>query len=138
MSRLHLIWLGPLVTVAAVISYFMVFAKIPALRDFPWLNLPLALLGVALSLAGLFGAFGQGRRLPSKVFGVFGTLLSVGFLGLFGYYVFVMSYQMPTGETAAGISRIENFSLQTHRGEPFDLASLEGRKVVLVFYRGYW
>lgn len=137
MSR-ALPWLGPLVTFAAVVSYFTVFARDPALRDVPWLNLPLALAGVALSIAGLARAWPRGgpwRRLTACA----GLTVSLGLAALFVAYVFVISALLPQPERRTlELVEAPDFTLSDESGRAVRLAELRGRKVVLVFYRGFW
>jgi len=49
MRRNHAIWLGPIVTFAGAVSYFLYFARFPSLRDVPWVNLPIVAGDVRLS-----------------------------------------------------------------------------------------
>ena len=49
--RNHALWLGPLISVAGTVSYFQFFARFPALRDFPWINLPLVVIGFSSGIA---------------------------------------------------------------------------------------
>lgn len=138
-TRNHLIWLGPLVTAAGVVSYFTFFARFPALRDFPWVNLPLTLLGVAMSLTALWRAFARSEIYRGKILGSIGGLFSLLFGGLLFFYVFSLSYQLPgTASVIAEQQVVPNFTLEDHTGKPFPLASLDGKRVVLVFYRGHW
>ena len=51
--RNHFVWLGPVVCFVAGVSYFEAFASVPPLRDVPWVNLPLVLVGWALSVLAL-------------------------------------------------------------------------------------
>ena len=137
--RNHLIWLGPLVTVAGVLSYFMFFAYFPSLRDFPWVNLPLTLVGIGMSLVAVGRAFLRSAIYRGKILGSVGAVFSLLFGGLLFFYVFSLSYQLPgTAAVVAEGKLVPNFTLQDHKGNPFDLASLDGKRVVLVFYRGYW
>ena len=132
----HLLWMGPLLTFVGAVSYFVVFARFPALRDFPWVNLPVVGVGVLLSLAGVRRAFVRGR---GRWVGSIALVSSLLIGGLFGFYVFWLSYQLPatagvTGERDAA----PDFTLTDQHGQPLTLSSLRGRKVVLVFYRGHW
>ena len=53
-KRNHLVWIGSLIAVVGLISYFTFFARFPALRDVPKVNLPLVGIGLAVSLWALF------------------------------------------------------------------------------------
>ena len=66
-------------------------------------------------------------------------LLALGVVGLFNYYIFSFSAALPesagapaTGTTAPG------FTLPDHNERPVQLADYRGKKVVLLFYRGFW
>ena len=45
----HLIWIGVLISVIGLVSYFTFFARFPATRDIPWVNLTLVCAGMAVS-----------------------------------------------------------------------------------------
>ncbi len=137
--RNHLLWLGPLVTLIGALSYFMVFARFPATRDFPWVNLPLVALGLVLSGVAVWRAFvhrtvWRGRVLGTAVF-VFSLLLALAF----NLYVFSLSYMLPDPTALTlELEQAPDFTLADHTGGEVRLADLRGRKVVLVFYRGFW
>ena len=137
--RNHAIWLGPVVTFCGAVSYFTVFATYPALRDFPWVNLPLVLLGVALSALGLWRAYRRSSVFGGKRLGTAGFTLSLILGGLFVFYVFSFSYRLPAPPAMSRTSTdAQDFNLNDHLGRPFRLGELRGRKVVLIFYRGHW
>ena len=137
--RNHLIWIGLAVTVAGVLSYFMVFARYPVLRDFPWVNLPLVALGFGLSAAGARRAFGRSEVFRGKVLAPLGALLSLFLGSLFVYYIFGLSYVLPPPtEATLSLVRAPGFALASAAGEMVRLDDYRGRKVVLVFYRGFW
>ncbi len=138
-KRNHLIWIGPLVAFAGLVSYFMVFARFAALRDFPWLNLPLVILGAVLSAVGAWRAFGRPEVFRGKVLGSLGLALSLSLASLFCAYVFWITYQVPApSETALALVEAPGFALTSNAGETVRLSDFAGRKVVLVFYRGFW
>lgn len=135
----HLIWIGPLVTFAGGVSYFLVFARYPALRDFPWVNLPLVAIGVGLSGIGLAWAFIRPEIFRGKVSGSIGLALSLGIAALFSVYIFSLSYRMPgPSEVSLSIAAAPDSALPDQRGRPVRLGDFRGRKVVLTFYRGHW
>jgi hypothetical protein len=138
-SRNHALWIGPLVTFAGLVSYFLVFVRWPALTEFPWVNLPLVLAGLGISLLGLWRAFRQSERYRGKVLGSLGFVFSLGVAGLFCFYVFYMSYLLP-GESAVtrGLTAAPAVALPDQNGELVELAGLRGRKVIVTFYRGFW
>jgi cytochrome bd-type quinol oxidase subunit 2 len=139
--RNHWIWLGPVLAFVGAVSYFLVFVQFPALRDFPWLNLPLVILGALVSFTGLWVAAKRPRdhraRQWKVVAATLGLLLSVGLAGLFAWYIFDYSYEIPAATSLAGQTAPE-FALTSDAGETVRLSDFRGKKVLLVFYRGYW
>ena len=136
--RNPLIWIGPLVAFAGVVSYFEVFARFPALRDVPWVNLPLTALGLALSGAGLQRAWRSAVRVRTKVLAAIGFGFSLLLAAALIWYVFSWSYQMPSTGKARNLAEAPDFALAASTGETVRLSDYRGRKVVLVFYRGFW
>jgi hypothetical protein len=134
----HAIWLGPLVVFAGFVSYYMFFVRFPTLRDFPWFNLPLLLLGLGLSLLGVWRAFARPGTW-GRVLGTLGLVFSLLVFSLFNFYVFSLSYRMPGPNSLnVELARAPDISLVDHAGQQIQLRDLRGKKVVLVFYRGYW
>ena len=136
-GRNHAMWLGPLITFAGMVSYFTVFVRWPALRDFPWVNLPLVLAGVALSIL----AFRRRRRtaLQSRILAGAGRGFSALIAGLFFFYVFFFSSTLPTATTlTAELEQAPDFALSDQHSRVVSLADLRGEKAVLVFFRGFW
>lgn len=137
--RNHAIWLGPIVTVVAVLSYFSYFARFPALRDFPWFNLIMVAVGILLSVGGVWRAFSPSLSYRGKILGTLGLIVSVFVWGFFNVYIFSISYSLPE---ATGVSlemaTAPDFTLIDQHGQSMSLADLRGRKVVLTFYRGFW
>jgi len=135
----HLLWIGPLVVVAGAVSYFVVFAYVPVLRDFPWLNFPLVLVGIVVSVVGLWRAFSDHPTALSKFLAVCGLLVSLGIGGLFSLYVLVLSNRLPSIDgVAAELATAPDFTLTDQNGRVVTLSDFRGRNVVLVFYRGHW
>ena len=130
-QRNHLIWIGALVSVLGLVSYFTTFARFPALRDFPWVNIPVVLIGFAVSMMAVR------RRL--SFFSATGALVSTACAGLLLAYVFVLSNQLPnTDEVVAVGADAPAFALIDDEGLTVSLADFNGRPVVLAFYRGFW
>jgi len=128
-----------MITLAGALSYFLYFFQFPVLRDFPILNLPIVLLGVVLTGTGCWHTFSTRRGMLGKAFASVSLLLSLAVSGLFCFYIFVLSYQMPA--VAAGPeleAAAPNFTLLDQNGKQVRLADYLGSKVVLVFYRGHW
>ena len=138
-KRNHMIWIGPLLGVAGVLSYFMVFARFAALRDFPWINLPLVVLAAAVSGIGVWRAYGRSQIFRGKVLSLLGFAVSLFFAGLFILYIFSVSYSLPTAsEATLQLTRAPDFALTAMDGETVRLSDFRGRKVALIFYRGHW
>lgn len=127
----HLVWIGVLISVIGLVSYFTFFARFPATRDIPWVNLILVCAGMAVS------ALAIRRRL--SFFSVTGFLLSAASAGLLTAYVYVLSNQLPDtdGVIAVG-AEAPSFVLTDDTGATVDLEDFRGSPVVLVFYRGFW
>ncbi len=135
----HGIWLGPLVVFLGTISYFLLFARFPSLRDFPWVNLPIVLIGLALSTAALRIAFRPPTAARRKIAAIAGFAVSLLLTLLFHAYVFFLSYQLPEPTTVAQAQDIApDFSLPDHNGKTVKRSDFLGRKLVIVFYRGHW
>lgn len=137
--RNHALWLGPLLVFTGAVSYFMVFARYPGLRDVPWLNLPWVLIGLIVSAAGVRRAFRRSAGLAGRLGGVFVLVVAVLLSGLFVFYVFHLSYQVPPPqpETMA-LETAPDFALTDPDGREVSLAQFAGTNLVLTFYRGYW
>ena len=137
----HFAWLAPLLTFVGFVSYFLVFARYPALRDFPWVNLPLVLIGAGLAIGGLMRAW-KDARWGRRLFYLGSAGFSVVVAAFLVLYVFVISKQMPEAALAeeklvAGVAA-PAFTLVDANGETVSLSDFEGRKVVISFYRGFW
>ena len=132
-------WLGPVLTFAGMVSYFTLFARFPPLRDFPWVNLPLVLAGMALSILGLVRSVRCGSRWWARGLAGLGLALSLLLGGFFVAYVFVLSYALPAPTTtAASLDVAPDFELPDAHGVMHRLSDYRGSRVVLVFYRGHW
>ena len=80
-SRNHALWLGPLLAIVGLVSYYTLFYRWPMTRDVPWVNFAILLGALALSAVGLARAWRRGgwRRFA----GVAGFLWSTGLAVLF-------------------------------------------------------
>lgn len=141
------VWAGLLLSLVAFVSYFFVFVRFPATRDFPWANLLLFGAAAALLLVGLRRAFAPGRRFRSKVAGLVAAALSLAVFGFFVFTTFIMARWMPAAQGAPQVGRkAPEFSLPDTDGKPVSLSELLSapvngkapKGVLLVFYRGYW
>ena len=136
---MHAIWLGPVITFAGAVSYFLYFAQFPTLRDTTLLNLPLVLLGLALAGFGGWHLWRQRGGWLVKALASAGLLLSLAITCLFCFYLFFFSYQLPgTADVLAVGDRAPDFTLPDPQGQPVHLADFRGKNLVLVFYRGHW
>lgn len=139
---------GFLLSVVAFLSYFLYFALFPATRDFPWLNLLLFAAGLLLLGAGLRRAFGQPQRYRGRIGGPIFAVLSVAILGLFLFYNFSFSRQLPASQQAPRVGqKTPDFTLPDKNGNAVTAsklwsgdpeAGMPAQWVLLVFYRGYW
>ena len=137
--RNHLLWIGPAVVFTGFVSYYKVFAFYPDLRDFPWVNLPWVLIGVALTVLGVRRAFSPLRARRGKILGALALAFSVFVAGIFLLYVFRLSYMLPdSAGVRQKLTAAPQFALTDQDGRQVRLADHRGRKVVLVFYRGHW
>jgi len=127
----HSAWLGPLVVLIGVVTYFTVAVRFPDLRDSAIVNLLLVFGGVAIAVWGLF------RRRNWKSWIGFAV---AGFFSLiFCWYIFVYSSQLPAPDTAPVVgSAAPPLELPDQSGRMLSLESFSGQRVLVVFYRGYW
>lgn len=130
-KRNHLAWIGPVVSIVALISYFTFFARFPDLRDSAWVNILGVVVGLGLSIAAIV------RR--KSLWSVAGALLSIACATLLVGYVFVLSNQLPTSETAIRTGQAAPvFELPDQNGRTVRLTDFEGSQLLVVFYRGFW
>jgi hypothetical protein len=135
----HAVWMGLLITLAGFLSYFLYFYRFPATRDFPVVNLPIVVLGVALTAGGCWGVFKYGHRSLRKALAGLSLLLSLGVAGLLSFYVFYYSYQLPAAVGAPALeAAAPDFTLLDQSGKEVTLSELRGKKVIIDFYRGNW
>ena len=129
--RSHLSWIGPLVAVVGLVTYFTVAVKIPNLRDTAWLNLALVVFGLGLSIAALLH-----RR---TVWRWIGLTLSATCAVLLGSYVFALSSSMPSADFAIPVgAEAPELALPDTSDRIVSLADLRDRRTLVVFYRGFW
>ena len=137
------IWAGFVVIVAGLFSYGF-FARFPITRDFPWANLLLLGIGMALLLVGLFRAFGRPQIYRGKILGSIFAAIAVLVVALFSYEIFYALRQVPASAGAPRVGqRAPDFILLDQNGNPVGLGDLlrgpSGPKsVALIFYRGFW
>jgi hypothetical protein len=141
-----LVLAGFLLTLAAFLSYFLFFAMFPVTRDSPWLNLVLFLAAGATLGVGLKRTFQQPVKWWRKALAVAATALSATVFGLFVFYNYYLSRQLPPAENAPRIGqKAPDFTLPDQHGRPVTLSAVlagesRGRpqRALLIFYRGYW
>lgn len=140
------LWLGFLLSVAAVFSYFAVFVWYPVTRDFPWANLLLFVVAGALLFMGVRRAFAGERRL-SKIVASIVTTLSVALIAFFLFGFFVAARWLPASKGAPQVGqKAPDFMLTDSSGKAVSLDELLStpvngtptKGVLLIFYRGYW
>ena len=128
----RMVWLGPLLALVAVASYFTVFVNWPLTRDVPWVNFGLLAIALAASVAGLM----RSRR---RVLASGGLVLTLFLGGFFVWYCYVVSYAIPGAELALDVGApVPAIVLVDDHGQDVELSALSREKLVLVFYRGHW
>jgi hypothetical protein len=144
------IWAGFLLSLAASISYPVIFMRWPITRDFPWVTLLLYVVAAALLVIGVRRAFASGRALKSKIAASILTALTVVIMGLFLFSTLIMSRWLPASKGAPQVGqKAPDFSLVDPNGKTVSLSELlsastggqqmsKPKGVLLIFYRGYW
>ena len=133
------LWLGFVIVLGGLFSYEY-FAQFPITRDFPWLNLLLAGVGLALLATGLFRAFGNPRLYRGKISGSIMAVISVCLVALFSYEIFIGLRNVPASTGAPRIGEeAPPFTLPDQNGRQIALADLlSPHGAILIFYRGHW
>lgn len=133
------VWLSPLLSIFGFVSYYSLFVGVPALRDFPLVNLPILIFAVVLVIVGTIQCW-KDSPLVKRLAWCFSSMASCGITFLFCWYVFVMSYQMPRPASipSASLEAIGEESFPLANGESIQVSDFRGRKVLISFYRGYW
>jgi len=127
----HSAWLGPLIGLIGLVTYFTVAVRFPDLRDSAIVNLLLVIGGAAIAAWGLF------RRRNWKSWIGFGVASS--FSLLFCWYIFVYSSQLPAPDSAPAVgAAAPPLELPDQCGRMLSLENFSGQRVLVVFYRGYW
>jgi len=143
------LWVGLLLTLAGLMSYFSIFVWFPITRDFPWANFVLFLLAGVFLFMGLRRGFAADRPHPtrSKIISVLVSALCVLLIGLFAFAYFVVGRMLPASKGAPQVGqRAPEFTLPDTTGKQVSLNELmtapinakAPRGVLLIFYRGYW
>jgi hypothetical protein len=130
-QRNHAAWIGPLLVLIGVFSYFTVAVQFPSLRDSAILNLVLVYGGLFVAAVALF----RRRNWKSRL----GLLAAGFFAGLFSFYIFAYSSWLPSPDTAPAVGSIAPpLELPDQTGRMASLENLRGGRVLVVFYRGIW
>ncbi len=141
------LWVGFVLTLAAFMTYFSVFIRFPATRDFPWANLPIFLLAIVFLVLGVRRGFAAGRPHPtrSKIITSIIATLSVLVIAFFVFTVFIAARWLPPSKGAPQVGQqAPDFTLTDTTGKQVSLnelrtAPIDGKApkgVLLVFYRG--
>ena len=143
------IWAGFLLSVLAFITYFSFFVYYPVTRDFPWANLLLFAVAVALIVIGVRRGFQRDRKKPwlSRTVASVLAILGVAILSLFIFVIFIAGRWLPASKGAPQVGQnAPEFTLPDTNGTSRSLTELSAtpvngakpRGVLLIFYRGYW
>ena len=136
--RNHAIWLGLLLSFVGLFTYGYT-VRFPALRDFPWVNLPLVIVGASLSAVGFWRTVQPRSAYRGKILGLLGLGLTLAIAVFFSYTVFFLTTHLPTPTQAAqSMTTAPDFTLMNQEGQSVRLRQYRGKKVVIIFYRGYW
>ena len=134
-----LAWAGGIVSLIGFLSYFLYFARFPSLRDTPWLNTLFIVVGVSMSLYGVKSLFAGERTLLATIFAILPLIAGVAALGLLLWYSYVLSATMPLTQSSPAVgAKAPQFALQNHDGKEVKLSDYLGKRVIMVFYRGFW
>jgi len=152
------IWAGALVVIAGAVVYQVYCVQVPALRDRPWLNLPIIAIGLVMIGVGVKRAFRQPELYRGKIFGSVVGGLMVLFALFFCFAMFIASrHMLPVTKGAPQVGQIApDFTLPDSKNQPVQLSALvatpfagngdaagaagagQTAGVLLIFYRGYW
>ena len=143
------LWVGFLLTLASVLSYFFIFIWFPFTRDFPWANLVLFAIAAVLLFVGFRRGFSASRPHPvrSKIVTSIVGLLGVLVIALSIFSIFIAARWLPASKGAPHVGqKPPEFTLPDATGKQVSLSELIStpvngkapKGVLLVFYRGYW
>jgi hypothetical protein len=148
MKRLNWqLWAGFVLSLVAGLSYPFAFSRWPITRDFPWANLLLFAVALALLFLGLRRAFKPDKGIVSKIFSSLAAALGVLLLAGLLFVVFVAGRWLPASAGAPQVGqKAPDFTLTDSNNKPVTLAQLLSepinnkppKAVLLIFYRGFW
>src|SRR5262249_30217452 len=117
------VWAGASLVCLGVISYPLYFVRFPALRDFPWANLPMLTLGLMLIALGLMRAFRNADQFRGKIFGSVFAVLALALSGFFLYGIFIGArHVLPPSIGAPQVGQVApDFTLPDSRSHPVSL-----------------
>ena len=148
------LWLGLVTSVFALMSYPFIFVNWETTRDFPWANIILFILAVALLFIGVGRAYAPGRRLFSKIIAPVVATVSLLALAMFIFTTLIAGRWLPRSTNAPQVGqKAPDFTLTDTNNRRVSLSDLLSRPVspsqldipdkppkgvLLIFYRGYW
>ena len=144
------LWAGFGLVLAGALTFVPLFARFPATRDFPWVNLLMFAAGLALLAAGVTRAYRRRGEHRGGLVGPVLALVSVAVVGLFVWGVFVHARDLPASAAAPQVGhKAPDFTLPDQDGRPVALADLlspagggtakpAAGSAFLIFYRGHW
>lgn len=125
-----LVALAPLIAIGGAAVYMLLTLKFGLYWRVPWPFLLVIAAGAALGVTTLV-------RRPGIASGL-SALLSVGMLGLACWWLFSFSMFAPREERPRVGDVFPDFALPTAGGETFALSARDGRRHLLMLYRGDW
>jgi len=148
MSRLNWqIWAGFLLSLFAGLSYPFIFVRWPITREFPWANLILFTIAIALLFLGLRRAFKPDKTIVSKIFSSLAAAFGLFMLAALLFVIYVAGSWLPASSAAPQVGqKAPDFTLTDSNDKPATLGQLltetinnkPPKAVLLIFYRGYW
>jgi hypothetical protein len=132
---------GLLLGIGGIVAYFLlILTHDPSVHqwlEMPALNLIVIAAGLALSAMGVYRAVS--RTHGGRVWAPIAATLNLALAGVFVWWLFSFSYQMPAAARAPALGAVApDFALLDQRGNEVRLSALRGQPVVLLFYRGFW
>jgi len=142
------VWVGFLITLAAMPSYILIFYRYPVTRNVPWVTWLMFLIGGWLMWTGVRKAFASPQEFRGKIFGSVLGVLALALAGLFGWGTLYATRQLPASSGAPQVgAKAPEFTLADTSGKMVSFTALltepqpggaKPRGVALIFYRGYW